>query len=97
MKRGRDCVPGGIDKQRVAVGVGLRYGGGPDRESRTGPVLYDDGLAKLDRQLLEHDARNDVGDASSSDWHDRLQRFRRPRLSLSVDARENERKRGQRN
>ena len=58
--RGRRRMRGGLDQQRVAVGLGLDDGGGADRAAGAAAVLDHDGLAELARQRVHHDAPDDV-------------------------------------
>ena len=64
---------GGVGKQRVAVGLGFRDGVGTGRRTGARPVLDDDGLPKLDRELLEDNARNDVRRRARTERHDHVQ------------------------
>ena len=79
-KRWRDRMRGGIGKQRVAVGLGLCDGVGAGRRAGAWPVLDDDRLPKLDRELFEDDARNDVRRRTRTERHDHVQGPGRPIL-----------------
>ena len=84
MKRRRYRVRGRVDEEGVAIGVRLGDDAGTDRLPCAGTVLHDDALPELRRELLEHDAGDDVDHAARCDRYDRPQRFRRPGLCLGL-------------
>lgn len=82
VKRGGNGVRGAARQKRVAVGFGLCDRCSPDRSTGTRAVLDNDRLSELEAELLEHDARDDVGRASRGERDDGAERLLRPRLGL---------------
>lgn len=76
--RGCDGVSGRIHQDGVTVGLGLRDQRAADRAPGSAAVLHHDRLAKLRRELLQHDAGHDVGRAAGTEWDDRANGLSRP-------------------
>ena len=79
--RRHDHVRGGMDQQRVAVGIGLGDGAHADRAAGAEAVLDHDRLAELGRETLGDRAGDDVGPAAGAERHDDADRLCRPRLT----------------
>ena len=68
----------------VAIRIRLGDEAGTDGPASAGTILDHDALAELRRELLDHDARDNICGAASSDGHDSPQRFGRPGLGPRV-------------
>ena len=70
----------GVQKKRVAVGVGLRHLSSAKDAASARPVFDDERLAELLSDLVEHDAGDDVVGVSGGERAYHLHRACRPRL-----------------
>ena len=70
----RGAERGGVNQDGVAVGRRLGHGGDPGGAARARPVLDDDRLAQLLRQLVEHDAPDHVVGIAGAERNDREDR-----------------------
>jgi hypothetical protein len=75
-------------EQRIAVGRRSHDRLGSNIASATRPVLYEEWLTESVRQPLTHEARDNVGRASGSEWNNDAHRSCRIRL-CGRDARHN--------
>lgn len=72
---GRDGVPVGMDEDRVAVGGRLRGDVDAKRSPGTGPVLDENRLSQLRRELLGERAGKNVRRAAGADGRNDADRF----------------------
>ena len=77
---GRGRVGGGVDQDRVAVGVRLGDHGGADRAAGAAAVLHHDRLTQLARERIEHDASDDVEGTAGRERNHRPDGLGRPIL-----------------
>jgi hypothetical protein len=78
IKRRRDRVGIRISEQSVAVGISLGDKSGTNRSSGAPAVFNDDRVSELRGQLLEHQARDDVGRAAGPERDNGVQRLAWP-------------------
>jgi hypothetical protein len=71
-----------MDKDAVAVRLGLGDRSCADRAACAGAVLDHDGLAEFSRKPIEHQSRHDIGGAAGAKGNGRLDKARRPGFRL---------------
>jgi hypothetical protein len=84
---------GGIDQQRIAIGLGFRHGCRTEAAAGAAAIFHHNGLAELTRHRVEYDTAENVDGASGRERHDGADRFRSRPGGLSEGGARNSRRR----